>query len=62
MNAASPNLKLTRLTLSGDKVLLLGLGDHLKDASHYTLLTDELSFEPYAIVLPRGGTLTSPSR
>ena len=39
---------------ASDKVLLLGLGDKVKDPSLYTLLADDLSFEPYAIVLPRG--------
>ena len=39
---------------ASDKVLLLGLGAKMKDPSQYTLLPDDLSFEPYAIVLPRG--------
>ena len=39
---------------ASDKVLLLGLGDKVKDPTQYTLLADDLSFEPYAIVLPRG--------
>jgi ABC-type amino acid transport substrate-binding protein len=39
---------------ASDKVLLLGLGDKVKDPTLYTLLADDLSFEPYAIVLPRG--------
>jgi glutamate/aspartate transport system substrate-binding protein len=41
---------------ASDKLLLLGLGGKVKDPSLYTLLTDDLSFEPYAIVLPRGDT------
>jgi len=39
---------------ASDKILLLGIGDKLKDPSQYMLLADDLSFEPYAIVLPRG--------
>src|SRR5258706_1510178 len=39
---------------ASDKVLLLGLGDNVKYPSLYTMLADDLSFEPYAIVLPRG--------
>jgi glutamate/aspartate transport system substrate-binding protein len=39
---------------ASDKVLLLGLGLKVKDQSQYSLLADDLSFEPYAIVLPRG--------
>ena len=39
---------------ASDKILLLGLGAKMKDPSQYTLLPDDLSFEPYAIVLPRG--------
>jgi ABC-type amino acid transport substrate-binding protein len=38
----------------GDKVLLLGLARKFKDPSQYTMLEEDLSFEPYAIVLPRG--------
>lgn len=41
---------------ASDKILLLGLGKQVKDQSQYTLLPDDLSFEPYAIVLPRGDT------
>jgi ABC-type amino acid transport substrate-binding protein len=41
---------------ASDKVLLIGLGAKMKDPSQYTLLPDDLSFEPYAIVLPRGDT------
>jgi len=39
---------------ASDKILLLGLAGKVKDASLYEILDDELGFEPYAIVLPRG--------
>jgi glutamate/aspartate transport system substrate-binding protein len=39
---------------ASDKILLLGLADKVKDATRYTLLEDNLSFEPYGIALPRG--------
>jgi len=39
---------------AGDKILLLGLAGKVKDASQYTLLDDNLGFEPYAITLARG--------
>jgi ABC-type amino acid transport substrate-binding protein len=39
---------------SGDKILLLGLAGKVKDPSLYELLAEDLGFEPYAIVLPRG--------
>jgi ABC-type amino acid transport substrate-binding protein len=39
---------------SSDKILLHGLAGKVKDASQYEVLADDLSFEPYAIVLPRG--------
>ena len=39
---------------ASDKILLHGLGFKVKDRSQYSLLADDLSFEPYAIVLPRG--------
>ncbi len=39
---------------AGDKILLVGLAGKLKDPTQYELLEDDLSFEPYAIVLPRG--------
>lgn len=39
---------------SGDKILLLGLAGKVKDPSQFALLDDDLGFEPYAIVLPRG--------
>jgi len=39
---------------ASDRVLLIGLAGKAKDAKSLALLTDALSFEPYAIVLPRG--------
>jgi len=39
---------------ASDKILLHGLALKVKDRSLYALLDDDLSFEPYAIVLPRG--------
>ena len=39
---------------ASDKLLLVGLAAKLKDPAQYALLPDDLSFEPYAIVLPRG--------
>jgi ABC-type amino acid transport substrate-binding protein len=40
--------------LASDKILLVGLAGKVKDPSQYELLADDLGFEPYAIVLPRG--------
>jgi ABC-type amino acid transport substrate-binding protein len=40
--------------MAGDRILLLGLGGKVKDPSQYKLLDEDLGFEPYAIVLPRG--------
>ena len=40
--------------LAGDRILLMGLSGKVKDPSQHELLGDDLSFEPYAIVLPRG--------
>lgn len=40
--------------MAGDRTLLAGLGPKLKDPGAYQLLDDDLSYEPYAIVLPRG--------
>jgi len=37
-----------------DKILLAGLAGKVKDASKYQVLPDDLSIEPYAIMLPRG--------
>jgi glutamate/aspartate transport system substrate-binding protein len=39
---------------ASDKILLEGIGGKLKDASKYAMLPDDLSIEPYAIMLPRG--------
>ena len=39
---------------ASDRVLLLAMAPKAKDASSITLLLEDLSFEPYAIVLPRG--------
>jgi len=39
---------------ASDRVLLIGAAAKAKDARGLTLLSDALSFEPYAIVLPRG--------
>lgn len=39
---------------ASDKVLIVGLSGKVKDPTQYTMLTEDLSFEPYAIVLPRG--------
>jgi ABC-type amino acid transport substrate-binding protein len=39
---------------ASDRVLLAGLASNAKDPGSLALITDALSFEPYAIVLPRG--------
>jgi len=39
---------------ASDKILLGGIAGKVKDTSKYVLLPDNLSFEPYAIMLPRG--------
>jgi ABC-type amino acid transport substrate-binding protein len=39
---------------AGDRVLLVGLASKAKDPKSLALLADQLSYEPYAIVLPRG--------
>lgn len=39
---------------AGDRVLLVGLGAKAKDPKSLALLNEILSYEPYAIVLPRG--------
>ena len=39
---------------ASDRVLLLGLAEKAKDAGSLALMVDAISFEPYAIVLPRG--------
>ena len=42
------------VSFAGDKMLLLGAASKAKDQKSLYLMPDELSFEPYAIVLPRG--------
>jgi ABC-type amino acid transport substrate-binding protein len=39
---------------ASDKTLLMGLAPKAKDAKGLALLVEDLSFEPYAITLPRG--------
>jgi len=39
---------------ASDKLLLVGAGGKARDQKALLLLPDELSFEPYGIVLPRG--------
>jgi glutamate/aspartate transport system substrate-binding protein len=39
---------------ASDRLLLVGLASKAKDPGSLALLTDALSFEPYAITLPRG--------
>jgi glutamate/aspartate transport system substrate-binding protein len=39
---------------ASDKLLLLGAAEKAKDQKTLLILNDELSFEPYGIVLPRG--------
>ena len=39
---------------ASDRVLLIGLASKAKDPKSYKLMGDALSYEPYAIVLPRG--------
>jgi len=39
---------------ASDKLLLVGVGNKARDSKSLLLLPDELSFEPYGIVLPRG--------
>lgn len=39
---------------AGDRVLLMGLAARSGRQGNYSLLTDALSYEPYAIALPRG--------
>jgi len=40
--------------LAGDKIKLIGLAAQGKDPGKLALLTEDLSFEPYAFALPRG--------
>jgi len=39
---------------ASDKLLLLGVASKARDQKSLTTLSDELSFEPYSIALPRG--------
>ena len=39
---------------ASDKLLLVGVGNAARDSKSLRILADELSFEPYGIVLPRG--------
>jgi glutamate/aspartate transport system substrate-binding protein len=39
---------------ASDKILLEGIAGKLKDPGKYGMLSDDLSIEPYAIMLPRG--------
>jgi glutamate/aspartate transport system substrate-binding protein len=39
---------------AGDKIKLVGLMAGVKDPSMFALLAEDLSFEPYALALPRG--------
>lgn len=39
---------------ASDKLLLLGVASKARDQKSLAMLTDELSFEPYGIALPRG--------
>jgi ABC-type amino acid transport substrate-binding protein len=40
--------------LAGDRILLLGLGTKVKDPSLWEMMGEDLGYEPYALVLPRG--------
>lgn len=44
---------------ASDKVLLEGIAGKVKDAGKYVMLPDNLSFEPYAIALPRNDSALS---
>jgi glutamate/aspartate transport system substrate-binding protein len=39
---------------ASDKLLLLGVASKARDQKSFAMLSDELSFEPYGIALPRG--------
>jgi glutamate/aspartate transport system substrate-binding protein len=39
---------------ASDKLLIAGLSGKVKDPTQYAMLTEDLSFEPYGIMLPRG--------
>jgi len=41
---------------ASDKLLLVGLSSKSKEPRSFTMLPEDLSFEPYGIVLPRGET------
>jgi ABC-type amino acid transport substrate-binding protein len=43
-------------SLAAGKAMLLGIGSKLKDVSEYDLLSDEIGYVPYAIVLPLGAS------
>jgi glutamate/aspartate transport system substrate-binding protein len=40
--------------MAGDRLLLIALALKVKDPSQYELIAEDLGYEPYAIVLPRG--------
>ena len=40
--------------IASDKILLIGLAPKVKDPTQYAMLQEDLGYEPYAIVLPRG--------
>jgi ABC-type amino acid transport substrate-binding protein len=40
--------------MAGDRILLVGLANKVKEPTQYQLLDEEMGYEPYAIVLPRG--------
>jgi ABC-type amino acid transport substrate-binding protein len=40
--------------VASDKILLIGIAPKVKDPTQYAMLQEDLGFEPYAIVLPRG--------
>jgi ABC-type amino acid transport substrate-binding protein len=42
--------------LAAGKTMLIGIGSKLKDVSEYDLLSDDIGYVPYAIVLPLGAT------
>jgi len=39
---------------ASDKLLIVGLSGKVKDPTQFAMLTEDLSFEPYGIMLPRG--------
>lgn len=39
---------------AGDKIKLVGLAAQAKDPAKFVMLAEEISFEPYAMALPRG--------